>query len=459
MTRVQASVFTKRAAWPSIVVRNFDPEGSIYTRGRLDVSDKLHLDTSLMNMIEPAERPNILDLSSSGVVRKAYVYSGDESLDQEVKTISQRKLKKIEKERKSNKNTEVVPPASEVHFNDADKEHPMTEDKRANAETNAESAQSAEKKPVLVYVPFEDRSEAKALGLKWDKKLTSWYIPPETASEAAEEILKRFQPQTAEEAAGRAAATRAAPEYASYRDQRAERAKAREAKRAAEAAPQEPKAEEQKTQESGKSRSSFLARKIPSYARLYLKPMMYNDEQRDALKSFGAVFDGDHKRWCIDRGNKRAMRALSRVIPDYRVVPFAEKDEAKELGAKWDFTQKAWYVPEGVDASQFARWSRLQDLPCRDYISVPKAEQDEAEQLGALYDQLAKSYYIPKGEDRAAFAKWSPSETEAVASRPDATAFEKARAEERRQSREESEVQRHTEAEAHGSARTLRRGR
>ncbi|MGW8393674.1 DUF5710 domain-containing protein [Pseudoduganella sp. HUAS MS19] len=37
-------------------------------------------------------------------------------------------------------------------------------------------------------------------------------------------------------------------------------------------------------------------------------------------------------------------------------VPYAEKDEAKKLGAKWDPTRKKWYVPQGVNAEPFSRW-------------------------------------------------------------------------------------------------------
>jgi uncharacterized protein DUF5710 len=37
-------------------------------------------------------------------------------------------------------------------------------------------------------------------------------------------------------------------------------------------------------------------------------------------------------------------------------VPFAEKDDAKGLGAKWDAAQKKWYVPHGVDVNLFTRW-------------------------------------------------------------------------------------------------------
>lgn len=40
----------------------------------------------------------------------------------------------------------------------------------------------------------------------------------------------------------------------------------------------------------------------------------------------------------------------------FLVVPFAQKDEAKALGAKWDATARKWYVPEGKDKEVFKRW-------------------------------------------------------------------------------------------------------
>jgi len=37
-------------------------------------------------------------------------------------------------------------------------------------------------------------------------------------------------------------------------------------------------------------------------------------------------------------------------------VPFAEKDDAKRLGARWDTDRKVWYVPDGVNSVVFGRW-------------------------------------------------------------------------------------------------------
>lgn len=39
------------------------------------------------------------------------------------------------------------------------------------------------------------------------------------------------------------------------------------------------------------------------------------------------------------------------------IVPFAQKDEAKKLGARWDAGRKIWYVINEGDLASFNRWS------------------------------------------------------------------------------------------------------
>ncbi|MFZ3017278.1 MAG: DUF5710 domain-containing protein [Gallionella sp.] len=39
-------------------------------------------------------------------------------------------------------------------------------------------------------------------------------------------------------------------------------------------------------------------------------------------------------------------------------VPFAQKDEAKALGARWDANNKLWFVPNGFDTTPFNRWMK-----------------------------------------------------------------------------------------------------
>ena len=40
----------------------------------------------------------------------------------------------------------------------------------------------------------------------------------------------------------------------------------------------------------------------------------------------------------------------------YLACPYAEKDEAKSLGARWDAGAKKWYVPDDVDKDLFEKW-------------------------------------------------------------------------------------------------------
>jgi hypothetical protein len=37
-------------------------------------------------------------------------------------------------------------------------------------------------------------------------------------------------------------------------------------------------------------------------------------------------------------------------------VPYAEKDQARALGARWNPVRKRWYVPDGVESSPFEKW-------------------------------------------------------------------------------------------------------
>lgn len=46
----------------------------------------------------------------------------------------------------------------------------------------------------------------------------------------------------------------------------------------------------------------------------------------------------------------------------YLNVPYAEKDAAKALGAKWDAAHKKWYAPTGKDIALFTQW-QIESIP------------------------------------------------------------------------------------------------
>lgn len=66
-------------------------------------------------------------------------------------------------------------------------------------------------------------------------------------------------------------------------------------------------------------------------------------------------------------------------------TPYAEKDQAKALGAKWDNANNSWYVPAGLDLSKFEKW-------------LPR----EKEQSKQSSDKLANSpAQTPQGQTNA----------------------------------------------------------
>jgi Domain of unknown function (DUF5710) len=40
----------------------------------------------------------------------------------------------------------------------------------------------------------------------------------------------------------------------------------------------------------------------------------------------------------------------------YLNVPYAQKDAAKALGARWDAARKKWYISAVMDVTLFAKW-------------------------------------------------------------------------------------------------------
>lgn len=51
------------------------------------------------------------------------------------------------------------------------------------------------------------------------------------------------------------------------------------------------------------------------------------------------------------------------------LTPFAEKDAAKALGARWDAKTKNWYVVDVADLTPFLRWMPPVAAPSQDCAS------------------------------------------------------------------------------------------
>lgn len=86
------------------------------------------------------------------------------------------------------------------------------------------------------------------------------------------------------------------------------------------------------------------------------------------LKSLDEILDG----W--DEADEPAKKATVQAFKDpnltdeevvqvfnsskiiYLDCPFIEKDRAKALGAKWDFSKKMWFIYDNMDPTPFAEW-------------------------------------------------------------------------------------------------------
>jgi len=97
-------------------------------------------------------------------------------------------------------------------------------------------------------------------------------------------------------------------------------------------------------------------------------------------------------------------------------VWYAEKEDAKSLGALWNPDKKIWYVPAGMDIRPFEKWSPKVDgkfvasmaYDSVAYLNTTYLEKDEAKSLGAFWDPKERKWYVPPGKSLRPFLKWNP---------------------------------------------------
>jgi len=106
----------------------------------------------------------------------------------------------------------------------------------------------------------------------------------------------------------------------------------------------------------------------------------------------------------------------------YLEVPFAQKDAAKALGAKWDAERKKWFAESGVVLAALSRWlpgggnHSVAPLPpasncssaCRTYLEVPFAENETAKASGAKWDPERKKWFAESAPAPPALSRWLP---------------------------------------------------
>ncbi|HRM14747.1 MAG TPA: DUF5710 domain-containing protein [Acinetobacter parvus] len=109
----------------------------------------------------------------------------------------------------------------------------------------------------------------------------------------------------------------------------------------------------------------------------------------------------------------------------YLDVPYHEKEQVKETGAKWDKKEKAWYVMSDQLDIVHNKWIRKDQpeqaqeqikeavkdqskLAEKTFLTVDYKDKNEVKKLGAKWDKNEKAWYVPAGTDTTPFAKWIP---------------------------------------------------
>jgi antirestriction protein ArdC/phage/plasmid primase-like uncharacterized protein len=177
----------------------------------------------------------------------------------------------------------------------------------------------------------------------------------------------------------------------------------------------------------------------------------FDDDIVAYLKEMEATFESQELREA-----KIEPLAQAEGGRQYISVPFKDKDEAKELGAKWDRAKRSWYVPPGADAAVFDKWtakppaqenqpdsptplvdpdidkwgdqqprieapadsSTTSDSPDaereiapqaegRQFLAVPYGERTAAKAAGARWDPAAKSWYAGPEADPDKIQRWA----------------------------------------------------
>jgi hypothetical protein len=74
-------------------------------------------------------------------------------------------------------------------------------------------------------------------------------------------------------------------------------------------------------------------------------------------------------------------------------VPFAEKEEAKKLGARWDPARKLWYVENKADLTAFGQWLTGSPVTAAS-SSLPKQPASQVTATAGI--TVAGSHYAPQ---------------------------------------------------------------
>lgn len=84
----------------------------------------------------------------------------------------------------------------------------------------------------------------------------------------------------------------------------------------------------------------------------------------------------------------------------YLDVPYADKDEARALGARWNVTARRWYAPDEAARQRLSRWAAKPDLP----MTLPG--EDRTFDSGLFVDLVPLSCWFTNVRSCVAPTEW-----------------------------------------------------
>lgn len=184
---------------------------------------------------------------------------------------------------------------------------------------NGNNNNSPSDERTYLYIPYEQRDEARNKGARWDPNMKKWYISNNLPIEDFNKWLNIDTNTTAK----KTIITDAKVDYSTPVSSPIKAA--------------------QDTSSSIKSGRNYLD--VPF-------------DQRESAKQKGARWDAEAKKWYVPEFSPMEPFIDWIATKDicYLNVSYDEKDDAKELGARWNNEMKKWYVPSNVSKSLFRKW-------------------------------------------------------------------------------------------------------
>jgi putative DNA primase/helicase len=114
-------------------------------------------------------------------------------------------------------------------------------------------------------------------------------------------------------------------------------------------------------------RAASDAERIVRYLRQRV-PQLSEEVGQEAVITVTAAGEGDHRPGPQARASERV----------YLSVPYAERQQVKHLGARWDKNARSWYIPGDTPLAPFERWRRTNDRDPLRLGEDPRQEFGEA---------------------------------------------------------------------------------